>query len=175
MPAASSFFGNYGVGGKLHGGTRMQTTSFRSRLFWFISRTAHVLYHYFPVFGRIRGSIAIIRRDGGFVVIERNDGFGLGFPGGIARFHENPEVTVRREVAEETGLKILSVDYKFNFNCQSPFPTLTHVFEATADGQLRGSWEGTPQVVSFEELQRRIVPQQRQVISYLLSRAQQQP
>lgn len=144
-------------------------TSIRSRLFWIISRLAHAFYRHFPIFGTIRGSIAIIRRDGGFVVIERNDGFGLGFPGGISRFREAPESTVRREVTEETGLALIALDYKFNFRTTKPIPTLTYVFEAVAEGSLRSSWEGVTRVVDLVELQQRVVPQQRAVAEYLSS------
>lgn len=147
----------------------MPSHSFRSRLFWIYSRLAHGLYRRFPIFGEIRGAVAVIRRDGGFVVIERNDGFGLGFPGGIASFRENPEDTVRREVHEETGLTITSAEHKFRFHADEPFPNLTDVFEATAEGEFRSSWEGTVRVSSLEELQQRVVSQQRRIIEYLLS------
>jgi len=143
--------------------------SFRSRLFWVISRTAQFLYQHFPVFGALRGSVAIIRRDGGYIAIERNDGLGLGFPGGIARFRETPEKTVRREVLEETGLNITTAAYQFDFRNPKPLPTHTYVFEATAEGELRSSWEGTARIVDLPELQRRIVSPQRQVVDYLLS------
>ncbi len=141
----------------------------RSRLFWLVYHTSCKLYTWFPIFGRIRGSVAIIRRESGFLVIERNDGHGLGFPGGIAAFRENPEKTVRREVREETGLRLLTAEFKFHFIHPEPFPTETYVFEATAEGELRSSWEGTARIASLAELQTRVVPQQRQVVDYLLS------
>lgn len=147
----------------------MPNHSFRSRLFWLYSRTANGLYALFPIFGTIRGAVAIIRRDGGFVVIERSDGFGLGFPGGIAHFREKPEDTVRREVREETGLTITHAEHKFNFIADKPYPNQTDVFEATAEGELRSSWEGTVRVATLDELQQRIVIQQRRIIEYLLS------
>lgn len=141
----------------------------RSRAFWVVYRTACRLYAWFPIFGTIRGSVAIIRRDFGFVVIERNDGYGLGFPGGIAGFHEPPEMTVRREVREETGLRLLTAEYKFHFTHPRPFPTETHVFEATAEGEIRSSWEGTARIATLAELDEHVVPQQRQIVEYLLS------
>jgi len=143
--------------------------SFRSRLFWLYSRVAHALYCRFPIFGAIRGAVAVIRRDGGFVVIERNDGYGLGFPGGIAHFHEPPENTVRREVHEETGLTITHADHKFRFRAEEPFPNITDVFEATADGEFHSSWEGTVRVATLSELQQHLVTQQRPILEYLLS------
>jgi len=145
--------------------------SFRSRLFWLYSRTANGLYALFPIFGTIRGAVAIIRRDGGFVVIERSDGFGLGFPGGISHFREKPEDTVRREVHEETGLTITRAQHKFNFYAPKPYPNQTDVFEASAEGVLRSSWEGTARVATLDELQQRIVIQQRPIIEYLIDAA----
>lgn len=138
-------------------------------LFWIVSRLGHAFYSRFPIFGTIRGSIAIIRRDGGYVAIERNDGFGLCMPGGIIARRETPEATLRREVREETGLTVQNAELKFEYTNSQPFPTLTHVFEATAEGELHGSWEGTPKVVSLAELRQHIVSQQRQVVDYLLT------
>lgn len=147
----------------------MPDRSLRSRLFWLYSRTANGLYSRFPIFGEIRGAVAVIRRDGGFVVIDRNDGFGLGFPGGIAKFRENPEATVRREVHEETGLTVLSANHLFRFHAAEPYPNVTDVFEATAEGEFRNSWEGTARVASLDDLQQRVVTQQRRIVEYLAS------
>ncbi|HUN89763.1 MAG TPA: NUDIX hydrolase [Terriglobales bacterium] len=143
----------------------------RSRAFFVISRIAYFLYSRFPVFGTLKGAVAIIRRDGGFVVTERGDGTGLGFPGGFAGFGENLEKTVRREVREETGLNLLTAEYKFDFFHPRPVPNQTYVFEATADGELRGSWEGAARVVPMAELERHIAPQQRRILEYLQSRS----
>ena len=128
---------------------------------------AHALYSRFPIFGAIRGSLAIIRRDGGFVVIERNDGHGLGFPGGMSHFREDPEHTVRREVFEETGLKISTAEFRFNYRTTKPIPTFTFVYEATAEGELHSSWEGTAKIASLDELKARVVPRQQQLVDYI--------
>jgi 8-oxo-dGTP pyrophosphatase MutT (NUDIX family) len=146
----------------------------KSRLFWIVSRSAQFLYCHFPVFGPLRGAVAIIRRDNGFVAIERNDGNGLSFPGGISRFQESPESTVRREVLEETGLTLTGADFKFDFKVRAPLPAHTFVFEAEAEGELRGSWEGTPRIVSLDELQRRIVEPQRRIAEGLLPESGEQ-
>jgi 8-oxo-dGTP pyrophosphatase MutT (NUDIX family) len=143
--------------------------SFLSRLFWIYSRVAHALYSRFPIFGEIKGAVAIIRRDGGYVVIDRNDGFGLGFPGGISGRRETPEQTVRREVREETGLILTTAEFRFEFHASEPFPNFTRVFEAAAEGKLHSSWEGQARVAPLAELQLRIVPQQRPILEYLLS------
>jgi 8-oxo-dGTP pyrophosphatase MutT (NUDIX family) len=138
-----------------------------ARVFWLISRVAIFLYRHFPVFGPIPGSIAIIRRDGGFLVVKRNDGFGFGFPGGIAMPWESAEQALRREVLEETGLKIASVELRFEFNDSSLYPARTTVFEAAVEGNLRNSWEGTVAIVTLSELEPGVIRSQRPVVEYL--------
>ena len=147
----------------------MPKSLLRARIYWLISRSAHAAYSVFPFLGELRGSVAIIRRDGGFLVIVRNDGRGLGFPGGIAGFKEDPEVTMRREVQEETGLAVERAEFLFSFRLEKPFPLLTHVYEASCRGDIRESWEGVPSVVSLEELEQGVVQQQRRVVDYLLT------
>ena len=140
----------------------------RARIFWLISRTAIFLYRRFPIFGPIPGSIAIVRRPDGFLVIQRNDGYGFGFPGGIALPWETPEQALRREVREEIGQEVLTAELKFEYRNSFLYPTRTTVFEATlADGPYRSSWEGTLAVVSLDQLNRNIIPSQRPVIDYL--------
>jgi|tagenome__1003787_1003787.scaffolds.fasta_scaffold20329051_1 8-oxo-dGTP pyrophosphatase MutT (NUDIX family) len=139
----------------------------KPRLFWLISRVAHILYSKAPVFGAIRGAVAIIRNDAGYVVIERNDGYGLSFPGGMSRFGEKPENTVRREVLEETGLQVTGAEFKFQFQHPVPFPTLTHVFEVRTSGELKSSWEGAVRVVTLAELKHRVMVPQTPVVEYI--------
>ena len=106
--------------------------SVKARLFWIISRLAHMIYSRVPFLGRIHGSLAIVRWEGGFLMIERNDGMGLGFPGGIRFFRsESPEAGVRREVTEETGLAVTSAKFLFSYRSDRIIPTETDVFEAT--------------------------------------------
>ncbi len=139
----------------------------RARLFWFISRTAIFLYRHFPLFGPIPGSVAIIRRDAGFLVIQRNDGYGLGLPGGIARPFESAESALRREVQEETGLKVTSAELKLVFQTSLLYPTRTTVFEAKVEGEPHDSWEGKVVSVSLAELERGIMKTQMPVVEYL--------
>jgi 8-oxo-dGTP pyrophosphatase MutT (NUDIX family) len=139
----------------------------RTRLFWFISRTAIFLYRNFPIFGAIPGSVAIIRRDGGYLVIQRNDGYGLGLPGGVARPFERAEDALRREVLEETGLTVTSAELKLVFETSLLYPTRTSVFEARAEGEPRGSWEGRVVSVSLAELERNLMKTQLPVVEYL--------
>jgi 8-oxo-dGTP pyrophosphatase MutT (NUDIX family) len=125
------------------------------------------VYRRLPLFGPIPGSIAIIRRDGGFLAIRRNDGYGLGFPGGIAHPWESAEQALCREVREETGLEIISADLKFEYQTSILYPSRTRVFEATAEGDFRSSWEGSVRLVSLLELDGGIMASQRPVVDYL--------
>lgn len=138
-----------------------------ARAFWLISRVAIFLYRHFPVFGPIPGSIAIIQRDGGFLALRRNDGYGYSLPGGIAMPWESAEQALRREVHEETGLTIVSADFRFEYWDSSLYPARTRFFEATVEGEFRSSWEGSVAVVSFSELERNIISSQRPVVDYL--------
>jgi 8-oxo-dGTP pyrophosphatase MutT (NUDIX family) len=139
----------------------------RARVFWVISRVATFLYRHFPVFGPIPGSIAIIRRNDGFIVIKRNDGFGFGFPGGIAMPWESAEQALQREVREETGLEVVSADLRFEFSDSSRYPAHTRVFAATVDGEVHGSWEGAVAVVTLSDLETNVISSQRPVVEYL--------
>jgi 8-oxo-dGTP pyrophosphatase MutT (NUDIX family) len=144
----------------------------KPRLFWLISRAAHVTYARLPIFGALRGAVAIIRRDHGYVMVERSDGYGLAFPGGMSPPWEKPETTVRREVTEETGLQVAGVDFKFDFHSSQPFATHTYVFEVDATGELKRSWEGVPQVVRLSEMKGRLMISQQPMLEYLLSQSQ---
>ena len=148
----------------------MPASSIRATIYWIVYKVAHAVYSVFPVLGTIRGSVAVIRRDGGILVIDRNDRRGLGFPGGIANFKEPPEATLRREVREETGLAVESAELLFDFRTEKPFPVHTHVFEAVCRGEVKGSWEGTPTVVSLTDLQTRVIVEQKPIVEFLLAR-----
>jgi 8-oxo-dGTP pyrophosphatase MutT (NUDIX family) len=139
----------------------------RRGLFWLISRLAIAVYGRFPIFGPLRGAVAIIRRADGFLVIERNDGLGLGFPGGNAHPWESDVQAVSREVREETALALEGLQFKFRFRSDVFYPVKTSVFEATASGAPSPSWEGRVIVVTLAELNRRIIPSQREIVTYL--------
>jgi 8-oxo-dGTP pyrophosphatase MutT (NUDIX family) len=139
----------------------------QARLFWLISRFAIALYRRFPVFGAIRGSIAIIHREGGILALERNDGLGVGLPGGIVHPWESAEQALRREVTEETGLTIVSAELLFTFDSSALYPARTSVFLATVHGSTHNSWEGTVRVFTIPELEQEIISSQRLVIDYL--------
>ena len=136
------------------GYTRQQMTlAIQRRVHRLCSRAARRLYGLFPIFGRLRGAIAIIQCGNRYLVIDRSDGLGLSFPGGVAAWGESDLATVRRELLEETGLILIAAEELFEFESDVDLPAVTTVFRGEAEGQIRGSWEGTPQWISLAEIE----------------------
>ena len=136
----------------------------KRRSFWLIARICFGLYRCLPVFGTLRASIAIIYRDGKFLVIRRNDGRGVSLPGGIASRGESEDATVRREVLEETGMRVTSAEPLTRYFSDADVPCNISVYRAQASGEIRNSWEGSPRWLTLEEVALRIVESQRPVV-----------
>lgn len=126
-----------------------------------------MLYRTFPLFGPLRASLAIIRRNHEFLVIERNDGRGVSLPGGIARWKEADEGTLRREVLEETGLEIAGEKLITRYPSRADLPCTISVFEVQTNGELKSSWEGSPRWLSIAEIAPRILKSQQPVVELL--------
>lgn len=141
----------------------------KRKVFWVIARTCFTAYHHFPVFGPLRASLGIIRRDGLILIMNRSDGRGLSFPGGLARRGEAEEQTLRREVHEETGLQVLSAEFLMKYFSDNDIPCYNSVFEAAASGEVIDSWEGTFHWLPLEEIEARVVPSQRPIVERLRS------
>ena len=139
----------------------------RRRLFWIVARTCLALYRRFPVFGTLRASIAIIRRNQQFLVIQRNDGRGLSLPGGLAGWQEAEEETLRREVLEETGLRVTGQELRMRYHSTADVPCDISVFAVQATGELKNSWEGSPRWMTMAELEPRMLESQRPVLELL--------
>jgi 8-oxo-dGTP pyrophosphatase MutT (NUDIX family) len=139
----------------------------RRLLFWVVARTCFALYRWFPLFGTLRASIAIIQRGQQFLVIERNDGRGLSLPGGLAGWKEAAEETLRREVLEETGLRVTGQELRMQYHSTADVPCDVSVFEAQATGELKNSWEGSPQWLTMAELEPEMLTSQRPVLELL--------
>ncbi len=151
----------------------------RRRLFWIVARTCFILYRWFPLFGTLRASIAIIQRNQQFLVIQRNDGRGVSLPGGLAGWKETPEETLRREVLEETGLRVTGQKLLLHYHSTADVPCDVSVFEVQvelrselqsevqgegqATGELKSSWEGSPHWMTLAEIEPRILESQRPV------------
>lgn len=139
------------------------------RVYWTCSRFGMAAYRRFPIFGRLRGAIAIVESGGKYLVIQRNDGLGICFPGGMAKRGEPPLDTVLREFREETGLLLREPEELFQFDCDQRIPATTVVFRGKAEGELRSSWEGTPCWFSLDEIARRgVFAPHKAVLDYLV-------
>jgi mutator protein MutT len=140
----------------------------KRNLFWLTSRVAMGCYRRVPVFGRLRASIGIIRDGNRVLVIRRNDGRGLCFPGGLAHPWETDEQALVREIGEETGLSAQSFEFAFRYDCAGEIPVRIAVFHVKAGGEPRGSWEGPPDWVELADLQATILRSQKYVVEQLL-------
>jgi 8-oxo-dGTP pyrophosphatase MutT (NUDIX family) len=144
--------------------------TFQQRLFRLIFRTCAFLYRRFPVFGPLRAAIAIIQRGELFLVIERSDGLGLGFPGGLARPWEPDQRTLAREVREETGMCVTSSSLLVRYTNSVLYPCQITAYRVEVQGEVQSSWEGIPCWVGLDELYRRLLTNQRPVLERLLER-----
>lgn len=147
---------------------RTAAMSFKRQLFRLCSIVALGIYGRFPVFGRLRASVAIIRRGELFLAIERSDDQGYSFPGGLALPWETDEEVLVREVEEETGLRVDNYLLLSHYFVRVPVPCNVSVFQAEVSGDLRESWEGTPLWVDLTQLRSRITASQRSIVEKLL-------
>ena len=113
--------------------------------------------------------VAVIREDNLFLVIERSDGMGFSFPGGLAHRGESDEQALTRELLEETGLRASAISFLMRYTTDWPYPARTAVFAVRTEGELRASWEGTPSWKRADEIEKRIMRNQRPVLQKALS------
>jgi len=136
-------------------------------VFWIVARVCFKLYRWFPIFGSLQASIAVIHREDKILVIERNDGRGVSLPGGIAGWKESEEVALGREVREETGLSVTSAELQMRYHSGAEVPCNISVFSAEVSGELKNSWEGSPRWMRVEELEPRLMKSQRPVLELM--------
>jgi 8-oxo-dGTP pyrophosphatase MutT (NUDIX family) len=152
-------------------GCGLLTTAFQQikrRLFWVLSRSALACYSRIPLFGRLRCSVGVIRKGDLVLVIDRSDGRGLSFPGGLAVPWETAEQAMKREVLEETGLRIKHYTQLFEYRNSADVPVLLAVFAVEAEGELKDSWEGSPLWLPFADIRSRLLASQREIVDRLL-------
>ena len=135
--------------------------------FWVLSRAGLAIYSRFPVFGTLRVGLGVVRNQDRFLAIERSDGRGVSFPGGLAMPWEDIEKAAEREIREETGLRVTRSVLKLRYFDSREIPVDLSVFEVEADGELRASWEGTPRWLEVAELRQRVLPSQRRIVETL--------
>lgn len=119
------------------------------------------------MFGTLRASIAIIRHNQQFLVIQRNDGRGLSLPGGLASWQEAEQETLRREVLEETGLRVTGQELRMSYHSTADVPCDISVFAVQATGELKNSWEGLPLWMTMAQLEPQLLKSQRPVLELL--------
>jgi len=134
-------------------------------LFAVIARSAIAIYSRVPIFGYLRASLAVVRKGELILVIDRNDGRGFSFPGGLSHRGETAEHSMRREVREETGLEVEKSSFLFEYRTSADVPCDVTVFEAETSGSLRESWEGSPRWLTSTEIRRRLLASQTEVIN----------
>ena len=147
------------------------TTAFqliKRRCFWVLSRCALAAYSRLPLFGWLHASVGVIRKGQLVLVIDRSDGRGLSFPGGLAMPWETAEQAMRREVSEETGLQVQRSTALFKYRNSVEVPVILAVFAAEAEGELKDSWEGSPRWLPFTDIRPRLLPSQREIVDRLL-------
>lgn len=145
-------------------------TKFYRHLFWLASRFGRFVYSRFPVFGKLKASLGVIHRDGAFLVIERSDGLGISFPGGLTFPWESAERALVREILEETGLRVIRYALNFSYDSGADLPVRVTVYDVEVEGAVRDSWEGTPLWQNLSELRLRIMPGQGPVVEMLARR-----
>ncbi len=144
--------------------------SVKRALFGVLSRSCVAVYSRLPIFGPLRASVAVIREGEMVLVIERSDGRGLSFPGGLTWPWESPEEAMEREVEEETGQRIeksrLFCEYEVAAET-SDIPCVLSVYLAETKGELIDSWEGSPRWHRLGEIRSRLLPSQKQIVDRL--------
>jgi 8-oxo-dGTP diphosphatase len=137
-------------------------------LFAVLSRTGVAVYTRVPIFGHLRASVAVIRDGELVLVVERSDGRGLSFPGGLAWPWETAEQAMVREVLEETGLRIGKSSLLCEYKTSADAPCVLSVFEAQASGELADSWEGSPRWLPATQIRSQLLPSQKPIVDRLL-------
>jgi 8-oxo-dGTP pyrophosphatase MutT (NUDIX family) len=140
----------------------------KRRCFWILSRSALAAYSRLPLFGWLHASVGVIRKGQLVLVIDRSDGRGLSFPGGLAMPWETAEQAMKREFLEETGLAVTHSEQLFEYRSSADVPVILAVFAVEAEGELRDSWEGSPSWLPFTDVRPRLLPSQREIVDRLL-------
>jgi 8-oxo-dGTP pyrophosphatase MutT (NUDIX family) len=137
-------------------------------LFFILSRTYVAVYSRLPILGYLRASVAVIRDGELVLVIERSDGRGLSFPGGLSWPWETAERAMVREVLEETGLRIEKSSLLCEYKSSADVPCALSVFTAEAAGALADSWEGSPRWLPLTQIRPQLLPSQQPIVDRLL-------
>lgn len=100
----------------------------------------------------IPSASAIIRNKNKILVIKLTYKSGYGLPGGVLQKNETFEEGVRREVFEETGLTISSLEYFGSYEYNHEYPSVNITYLVKIKGNLRDSKEGKPEWIEPKEI-----------------------
>lgn len=88
---------------------------------------------------------ALIFRDDRLLVIDLSYKSGYALPGGVLKGNEDYETAIKREIMEETGLEVTSLEYFGTYCVVDPYSKVNITYKAKVNGKLKASEEGTPQ------------------------------
>jgi 8-oxo-dGTP pyrophosphatase MutT (NUDIX family) len=145
----------------------MPLSGLSRKAFWVIARSGLAIYSRLPLFGTLNAAIGVLRMEDKFLVIDRNDGRGVSFPGGLKHPWESAEQALIREVREETGLQVTSSVFALRYYSAADIPVNVNVFEIEASGQLRDSWEGLPCWLGADDLRLRLLTSQQRILEFV--------
>ncbi len=143
-------------------------------IFRLASRIFVATYGRFPLLGELRSAAGIVRSGGDFIMVERSDGRGICFPGGMAFWREDEAASLRREVREETGLEVTRCRFLWRYHNRHYLPSSVAVYETETTGTPRGSWEGRVVRVPIEKLRQELFPIHLPIVAYLEAEAARQ-
>jgi 8-oxo-dGTP pyrophosphatase MutT (NUDIX family) len=143
----------------------MCSRALSKNLFWLLSRTALAVYSRIPIFGSLKASLGVMQHENAFLVIHRDDGRGVSFPGGIQMPWESAQQALVREVREETGLHVTRSALSLQYYSNVDVPVNITVFEMEARGEMRDSWEGTPCWLPASDLHHSLIMSQRPILA----------
>ncbi|MEQ8536021.1 MAG: NUDIX hydrolase [Coleofasciculus sp. D1-CHI-01] len=115
------------------------------RIWYFVQTVLGIIFRH-PVLGT---SIIPVLPDGQIVLIRRRDNGKWGLPGGMVDWGQDIPTTVRRELAEETGLELLAIRRLVGIYSAADRDPRVHsvcvVVEAEVQGtmQINDEWEIT--------------------------------
>jgi 8-oxo-dGTP pyrophosphatase MutT (NUDIX family) len=146
----------------------MSSAALSKKLFWLLARCGIFVYSRFPLFGPLNAAIGIMHQGDAYLAIDRNDGRGVSFPGGLQRPWESPAQALIREVREETGLNVTRYCFKLRYYSSADIPVHVSVYEIEARGQLQASWEGKPCWLRADELRGCLLKNQWKVLELIV-------
>ena len=76
-------------------------------------------------------------------------------------------MTLRREVLEETGMRVSCAEPRMQYHSTADVPCNISVFRVEAEGEIKESWEGSPRWMTFREIEPRIINSQRPVLGLM--------